>query len=93
MLEGDDDWNAPDEELIERGKRELEQLGLMAADDVEAGYVVRQRKAYPIYDETYRANVDVLRGGSRPTRPTSTRSGATACSATTTRTTRCTPPC
>jgi len=61
VWENDDDWNAPDEVLIERGTRELDQLGLMAAADVETGYVVRQRKAYPIYDETYRDNVDVLR--------------------------------
>ena len=29
VWEGDDEWNAPDEELIERAKRELEQLGLV----------------------------------------------------------------
>jgi hypothetical protein len=34
----------------------------MRAADVEAGYVVRMPKAYPVYDETYRANVEVLRG-------------------------------
>ena len=28
---------------------------------VEAGYVVRMPKAYPVYDEDYKANVDVLR--------------------------------
>ena len=28
----------------------------------EAGYVVRQPKAYPTYDERYKENVDVLRG-------------------------------
>ncbi len=61
VWENDADWNAPDELLIERGTRELVHLGLMAADDVETGYVVRQQKAYPIYDETYRDNVDVLR--------------------------------
>ena len=33
----------------------------MKATDVEAGYVVRMPKAYPIYDEHYRANVEVLR--------------------------------
>lgn len=61
VLEGDDSWNAPDEELIEQGKRELEGLGLVEAGDVEAGYVVRVPKAYPIYDEDYEANVQVLR--------------------------------
>ncbi|TMM15681.1 MAG: NAD(P)/FAD-dependent oxidoreductase [Actinobacteria bacterium] len=61
VFEGDQSWTASDEELIERGKQELEQLGLMEAADVEAGYVVRMPKAYPIYDEHYRANVEVLR--------------------------------
>jgi protoporphyrinogen oxidase len=61
LTEGDESWNAPDEELIERGKRELEQLGLVTAGDVEAGYVVRMPKGYPMYDSTYRANVETLR--------------------------------
>ena len=64
----------------------------MRAADVEAGYVVRMPKAYPVYDEDYRANVDVLRGlARRSTPPTCTRWGATACTSTTTRTTRCSP--
>jgi hypothetical protein len=36
-------------------------LGLAAPADVEAGYVVRMPKAYPVYDETYKDNVEVLR--------------------------------
>ena len=59
--EGDDMWTKPDEDLIEQGKRELQQLGLADASKVEAGYVVRMPKAYPVYDEHYKANVDVLR--------------------------------
>jgi len=61
-VEGDEWWTASDEDLIERGKAELESLGLMRSADVEAGYVVRMPKAYPTYDEDYKANVDVLRG-------------------------------
>ncbi len=61
VWEGDDEWNADDEWLIERAKQELEQLGLAKAGQIEAGYVVRQAKAYPIYDDRYRANVDILR--------------------------------
>jgi protoporphyrinogen oxidase len=33
----------------------------MDAADVEAGYVVRMPKAYPLYDATYQANVELLR--------------------------------
>ena len=57
VFEGDKTWNKPDAELIEQGKRELEILGLVTADKVEAGYVVRMPKAYPFYDEHYKANV------------------------------------
>ena len=61
VWEGDEEWSADDDDLIERAKRELEHLGLAHADQVESGYVVRQAKAYPIYDESYRANVDTIR--------------------------------
>ncbi|NLD77268.1 MAG: NAD(P)/FAD-dependent oxidoreductase [Acidimicrobiales bacterium] len=61
VWEGDDEWSSPDDKLVERAKRELEQLGLAKAGQIQDGFVVRQAKAYPIYDDRYRANVDVLR--------------------------------
>jgi protoporphyrinogen oxidase len=61
VREGDETWTAPDEELIDHAKRELERLGLVRYADVEGGYVVRQPKAYPFYDDRYEANVSVLR--------------------------------
>lgn len=61
VWEGDDEWNADDDFLVQRAKQELEQLGLAKAGEIEDGYVVRQAKAYPIYDDRYRANVDVIR--------------------------------
>jgi protoporphyrinogen oxidase len=61
VFEGDDLWTAPDEDLVELGKAELGRLGLLDPARVEAGYVVRMPKAYPMYDETYQANVAVLR--------------------------------
>ena len=57
VFEGDETWNKPDAELIEQGKRELGLLGLVDPNRVEMGYVVRMPKAYPFYDEHYRANV------------------------------------
>ncbi len=59
--EGDDMWTKPDDELIEQAKRELQHLGLADSTKVEAGYVVRMPKAYPVYDEFYKDNVAVLR--------------------------------
>jgi len=61
VFEGDDLWEMADADLVELGKRELDTLGLVSPDKVEAGYVVRMPRAYPTYDEHYRANVDVLR--------------------------------
>jgi protoporphyrinogen oxidase len=61
VTEGDEWWMASDADLIERGKAELEILGLMRAEDVEAGYVVRMPKAYPVYDDSYMGNVEILR--------------------------------
>jgi len=59
--EGDADWNSSDSELIARAAREMEQLGLAAATEVQSGYVVRMPKAYPMYDDTYREHVDTIR--------------------------------
>jgi protoporphyrinogen oxidase len=60
--EGDGMWTKTDEELVEQAKREMHELGLIKdTSKVEAGYVVRVPKAYPMYDETYTQNVDVLR--------------------------------
>ena len=44
-------------------------LGLVEAAEVEAGYVVRMPKAYPFYDERYKANVDVAAGWLGRARP------------------------
>lgn len=60
VFEGDELWNAKDEDLIERGKRELAKLGLVDPLRVESGYVVRQPKAYPVYDDVYTERVAVL---------------------------------
>ena len=62
VFEGDDMWNTPDEDLIDLGKKELSHLGLAEIHDMEAGYVVRMPKAYPTYDEFYKANVETLKG-------------------------------
>ena len=62
VFEGDDLWTMADEDLIALGTRELAALGLVDPERVEAGYVVRMPKAYPVYDEGYQERVEVLRG-------------------------------
>jgi protoporphyrinogen oxidase len=60
-FEGDGLWSSSDDDLISLAKRELEQIGLAKTSDVEDGCVVRQPKAYPVYDDDYAKNVDILR--------------------------------
>ncbi len=60
-FEGDGLWNAPDAELIALAKKEIAKIGLIAESDVIDGCVVRQPKAYPVYDESYRKNVATIR--------------------------------
>ncbi len=61
VFEGDELWNCSDDELVALGTKELATIGLVEPSDVEAGYVVRMPKAYPVYDDVYRDNVEVLR--------------------------------
>ena len=50
-----------DADLIALGAKELEQVGLGAAADVLDGCVIRQQKAYPVYDDDYQQHVGVIR--------------------------------
>ena len=60
-FDGDDLWNSADEDLIALAKREIAHIGLAEATDVVDACVVRQPKAYPVYDEDYRDNVAMVR--------------------------------
>jgi len=60
-FEGDGLWTSTDEALIERARSELAQLGICQPAEVFDGVVVRQRKAYPVYDDAYEDHVGVVR--------------------------------
>ena len=60
-FEGDGLWSSSDDELIALATREMELMGLTRAEQVVGGAVVRQEKAYPVYDESYAANVAAMR--------------------------------
>jgi len=69
-FEGDGLWTAADSDLIELAKKEVAQIGLVSPEDVIDACVVRQPKAYPVYDEEYRDNMETIRldlEGSYPT--------------------------
>jgi protoporphyrinogen oxidase len=60
-FEGDGLWTMPDEDLIALARKEIEQIHLAAAADVVDGCVIRQPKAYPVYDDDYKRHVDIIR--------------------------------
>jgi protoporphyrinogen oxidase len=59
-FDGDDLWSAADADLIALAKHEIGRIGLINAADVVDACVVRQAKAYPVYDDGYRDNVAMV---------------------------------
>ena len=59
--ENDSMWSSSDEQLIRIATDELATLGLADKTKIVDGAVVRQPKAYPLYDHDYRANVAKVR--------------------------------
>ena len=60
-FENDGLWSSSDEDLVELAKKEMAILGLCNPEDVVGGAVVRQEKAYPVYDDSYEDNVATMR--------------------------------
>ena len=59
--EGDDLWNLSDDELVALGTREMAQIGMLRPESVRDGVVVRQQKAYPIYNAHYGSMLKVVK--------------------------------
>lgn len=60
-FKGDGLWSAPDQELIELGKKELAAINLVDPADIFDGCVVRMEKAYPVYGPGYKEDVEIIR--------------------------------
>ena len=59
--EGDELWQMSDADLIALASKEVKDLGLIEPEvKIEDGTVIRQYKAYPVYDDEYRRNVDII---------------------------------
>jgi len=69
-FEGDGLWSSSDEDLVAQATREMEILGLCDPKMVVKGAVVRQEKAYPVYDDDYEANVQTMRAELEEKHPT-----------------------
>ncbi len=59
-FEGDRLWESSDEQLVELARKELAQLNICRPEDVRWGAVVRQPKAYPVYDDEYKQHLAVI---------------------------------
>jgi protoporphyrinogen oxidase len=60
-FEGDGLWTMADRDLIDLAAGELAQLGICSRAEVFDGVVVRQPKAYPVYDDVYQERVALIR--------------------------------
>ncbi|MFL4967705.1 MAG: NAD(P)/FAD-dependent oxidoreductase [Xanthobacteraceae bacterium] len=60
-FEGDGLWASSDADLIALAKAECAKIGLVMPEDVVDACVVRQPKAYPVYDDDYRENLRLIR--------------------------------
>ena len=60
-FENDGLWSSSDEDLVALATKEMAILGLCKPEDVTGGAVVRQEKAYPVYDDSYEDNVATMR--------------------------------
>lgn len=60
-FEGDGLWSADDDALVALAREEISRIGLMQPQDVVDACVVRQPKAYPVYDDAYASNVEAIR--------------------------------
>ena len=59
-FEGDGLWTSDDQALVELAKRELAQLRMCRPEEVAWGVVVRQPKAYPVYDDIYKQQLKII---------------------------------
>lgn len=60
-FQGDAIWSMADDDLIALASRELVALGLAGNETILDGAVVRQPKAYPVYDDTYKIHTESIR--------------------------------
>ena len=60
-FENDGLWDSSDSDLIKLAEKELRQIGLAQEGDILDGTVVRQKKAYPVYDDDYAKHVNTVR--------------------------------
>ena len=53
-------WHASDSDLLEMASKELMSLGLTKKAKIIKGIVIRQPRAYPVYDKGYQQNRSII---------------------------------
>jgi len=54
-------WSMSDDALIAMARAEVARLGLVPEPAIRAGHAIRMPRAYPVYDDRYRAHVETIR--------------------------------
>lgn len=60
-FEDDDLWSMTDDDLLALAQKELRHLGLAKSANVTDGFVIRVKKAYPMYDEHFASHLAIIR--------------------------------
>lgn len=53
-------WKKSDEELLNLGQKELEQIGLVNKNKILDGMILREPQAYPLYDKNYKSSLKII---------------------------------
>jgi protoporphyrinogen oxidase len=60
LWDKDEEWNWSRDRLVELGIRECAEIGVIDPSEIEDGTVVRMKKAYPVYDQSYQESVATI---------------------------------
>ena len=60
-FEGDDIWTMPKEQLLEMVMPYFEKWGFFTKEDIRQSYLMKRSHVYPVYDTTYKDNVEKIR--------------------------------
>jgi len=58
---GDDIWERQEEELIDLARTELKRMKILQPEQILSGFVVRNKKAYPVIELGYEKKMGILR--------------------------------
>lgn len=59
--QGEPLWRKSDQDLVELAKKEVKKLGFATEDQILDARVVRELKAYPVYDKGYRKRLEIIK--------------------------------